>query len=449
MKPYSPVDHLRLSPQITRASVKAVSWWNQANQPLQDNQTVRVEICSSQTFQTWEGFGGAVSELGSQALGRLPANLRKRFFTAVFGAKGLHLSWIRLPVGASDFALDAYSFSETAEDYRLVHFSLARDRQNVIPYIRAAQAVNPAVRVHASPWSPPGWMKKSGRMDGIENCELRDEPRVLKAYARYLRLFIQAYAAEGVRIDRLMVQNEMDSPAPFPSCRWSPELFVRFHVKYLKPEFAVHRIATEVWAGTFRTISGLQSHDCFRDPAFRAFVHGAAFQYSVPGPIDDLRILYPGTRIMHTETVCHGGANTGIEAAGQFDDFLGYMAAGASVVTYWNTVLGENQASSWGWKQNSLCTAHAGKRKLILNPDYAVFRLLGAHVRPGAVRVRCFSQLLNTACFRRSDGRLCLLLRNLEGPRRADVILDGARRDIRLPGHALCALVLNRGWTED
>lgn len=434
--------HVTLSPTVTRESVSRASWWNQANQPLQDNQTVRVEIRSADTFQDWEGFGGAVSELGAQALERLPPRLRQRFFAAVFGARGAGFSWIRLPVGASDFALGAYSFSETAEDYGMARFSIERDRRCIIPYIRAAQAMNPNLRIHASPWSPPGWMKKSGRMDGVENCALRDEPKVLDAYARYLRLFIQAYAREGVRIDRLMAQNEMDSPSAFPTCRWTPELFVRFHVKHLKPEFAAHRIRTEVWGGTFRTISGLQAHDCFRDREFRAFVRGAAFQYSFPARIDELRVRYPGTRIMHTESVCHGGANTESEAASQFDDVLGYAAAGASVFTYWNTVLGENPASTWGWKQNSMCTAHGGRRELVFNPDYRVFRLLGSTIKPGAVRVRSFSDRLDTACFRNPDGRFCLLLRNLEGPRTAELTLDGVTRGVRLPGHALCALML-------
>ncbi|MEI6211058.1 MAG: hypothetical protein WCR06_05470 [bacterium] len=443
MQPNPSVSHLPLSSAITRASVKSVSWWNHANQPLQDNQTVRIEICTGQTFQTWEGFGGAASELGVQALERLPASARKRFFDAVFGADGLNFSWIRLPVGASDFALSAYSFSETPEDYNLAAFSIDRDRKGLIPYIREAQAANPALRIHASPWSPPGWMKKSGRMDGVEQSELRDEPRVLRAYAAYLRAFIQVYAKEGLRIDRLMVQNEMDSPAPFPGCQWTTELFVRFHLDYLKPEFAAHQIDTEVWAGTFRTISGLQSHACFQNPDFRAFVRGAAFQYSFPKPIDELQILYPGTRIMHTETVCHGGANTEDEAAGQFEDFLGYAAAGASVFTYWNVVLDEHAASTWGWKQNSICTANAARQELLLNADYPVFQLLGQNLQPGAIRVRCFSQLLSTVCFRNPDGRLCLLLRNLEEARQAEVTLDGITRLVNLPGHALCAVQLD------
>ena len=132
------VNVVKMSPAVTRDAVRGVSWWNHANQPLQDNQTVRVEISSRETFQAWEGFGGAVSELGVQALNRLPSRLRKRFFASVFGPNGANLSWIRLPVGASDFALSAYSFSETADDYALARFSIARDRQGVIPYLLAA-----------------------------------------------------------------------------------------------------------------------------------------------------------------------------------------------------------------------------------------------------------------------------------------------------------------------
>ncbi len=442
MQPGSPVTHMSLPSEITRTSVQSVSWWNQSNQPLQDNQNVRIEICTAQLFQTWTGFGCAVSELGMQALSRLPAAEQARFFQAMYGPEGAHLTWIRLPIGASDFALGSYSASETAEDFEQQHFSLARDRQWMIPYIRAAQAANPTVRVHASPWSPPGWMKQSGRMDGVEQCELRDEPRVLAAYARYLRLFLQGYAAEGIKIDRLMVQNEMDSPAPFPSCKWTPELFVRFHLEYLKPEFAAHGITTEVWGGTFRTMTGLQSHECFRNPAYRAFVKGAAFQYSYPKPIEELQVLYPGIGIMHTETVCHGGANTANEAAGQFDDFLGYAGVGADLFTYWNSVLAEDAASTWGWKQNAMCTAHAAQQQLVLNPDYDVFRLLSRNLRPGAVRLRCFSQLLSALCFRNPDGRLCLLLRNLEEARQAEVTINGVVRRVDLPGHALCALSL-------
>ena len=322
-----PVDHT-----VDRQAVRSTNWRRLADQPLQDSTNIRVEIASNQTYQRWEGFGAAGSELGWRALSTLDESRRERFFQRLFGADGAGFNWIRLPIGASDFALDAYSFSEVAEDYELEHFTIERDRQYLIPFIRAAKSANPALRIHASPWSPPGWMKRGGAMDGQKDSELRDEPGVLQAYAAYLRKFIQAYEEEGIHIDRLMVQNEMDSNAPFPGCRWSPELFVRFHLDYLKPEFEEHSLKTEVWAGTFRSMTGLQGHDCYANSAFREYVEGAAFQYSFPDALTDLQILYPGTRVMHTETACHCGRNTAAEAVGQFDEGGYPLDASASYI---------------------------------------------------------------------------------------------------------------------
>ncbi|MFW5803053.1 MAG: glycoside hydrolase family 30 protein [Verrucomicrobiota bacterium] len=434
--------NVELPAEVTRQAVETVSWQRLADQPLQDNTNIRVEIRSDQTYRQWEGFGGAVSELGWQALAALDKTQREPFFQRLFGADGAGFNWIRLPVGASDFARDEYSFSETPEDYELAHFTIERDRQALIPFIQAAKSANPDLRIHASPWSPPGWMKHSGAMAGQENSELRDEPRVLTAYALYLRKFIEAYADEGIHIDRLMVQNEMDSQAPFPGCRWTPELFVRFHLDYLKPEFERHGIQTEIWAGTFRTMTGLQAHDCFANSAFRKSVAGAAFQYSFPDALTDLQLLYPGTRIMHTESACHSGRNTTAEAVGQFDDVIAYAQAGASVFTYWNMVLDQNRTSTWGWPQNSLCTVNTETGQLVFNPDFEIFQLLGKAIRPGAMRIRAFSYLARTACFRNPDGSFVLLLRNLEGPRQAEITLDGATQTVELPGHAVCCVRL-------
>jgi glucosylceramidase len=436
--------HFSVPVDVTRKDIASTNWRRAADQPLQDNKNIKIEINSTQTYQQWEGFGGAVSELGCKALNALPQNAREQFFEAVFGAKGANFNWIRLPVGSSDFALDAYSFSEVPEDYEQEHFSIERDRKLIIPFLKKAKQVNPELKIHASPWSPPGWMKHSGTMDYAENSEIRDEPSVLKAYAKYLRKFVEAYAAEGIIIDRLMVQNEMDSPAPFPGCKWTPEQFVRFHLDYLKPEFDQHEINTEIWAGTFRTMTGLQAHDCFANKDFREYVQGAGFQYSFPEALLDLQNLYPGTRLMHTETACHGGKNTFAQAIGQFDDFMAYVKGNVSVITYWNTVLDQNCTSSWGWSQNSLCTADTEKGELIFNPDFKIFELIGNKLRPGARRVRSFSFLAHTLCFKQPDGSCLLLIRNLEGARRADVTLDGVSRTVNLPARSVCCITLHQ-----
>lgn len=431
-----------LADTATRDAIRNAGWQSSPDHPLQDNQTVRVDILSAQTHQTFSGFGGAVSELAWEALQHLSASDRDAFFTGIFARDGMGFDWVRLPVGSSDFALNAYSFCETPNDYELKSFSIERDRARMIPFIRAAKEANPGLRIHASPWSPPGWMKKSGRMDGPENGTMRDEPKVFRAYASYLRRFCEAYAEAGLPLERLMVQNEMDSVSAFPTCAWTPEQFVRFHLEYLKPEFEAHGVATEVWAGTFRTISGIQSHACFMNDEFRTFVNGAAFQYSAPDTIRELAGLYPGLRVMHTESVCHNGDNTPVQAAKQFDDVLQYLNAGVDVFSYWNLALNDEGKSSWGWRQNSMATVDRAATALIWNPDAEVYRLLGQAIRPGAVRVTSFSYLADTTCFRDAAGALTLLLWNLEDARMAEVTVDGKAQTVDLPARSLCAITL-------
>jgi glucosylceramidase len=275
-------------------------------------------------------------------------------------------------------------------------------------------------------------------MDGVEKSEIRNEPAVFRAYARYLRRFVEAYAEQGLPIDRLMVQNEMDSPAPFPGCRWDVELFVRFHADYLREEFTKHGVNTEVWAGTFRTMSGLQAHQAFESADFRRFVKGAAFQYSFPRLLQDFQLAFPGTRVMHTETVCHNGENSWTQAASQFDDAVAYLNANVDVFSYWNLVLDREAKSGWGWRQNSMFTADASAGRLRANPDAGVFRLFSRNIQPGARRVQAFSYLADTLCFRNPDGSLALFLKNLEAARTANLLVDVKARTLQLPERSLC-----------
>ena len=49
------------------------------------------------------------------------------------------------------------------EDLRLERFSIDRDREYVLPAIKAAQRLNPQLRFFASAWTPPPWMKTNGK----------------------------------------------------------------------------------------------------------------------------------------------------------------------------------------------------------------------------------------------------------------------------------------------
>src|SRR5262249_50102226 len=147
---------------------------------------------------------------------KLSAARRAALLRELFGRdNGLGLSLTRISIGASDFSLRHYSLDDSpdgAPDPDLAHFSIDPNRAELLPVLRAARAINPALRVIASPWSPPGWMKSSGRMVGGRLLE-----QAQPALAKYLVRFADAYAAEGVPIYALTLQNEPNfEPTDYP-----------------------------------------------------------------------------------------------------------------------------------------------------------------------------------------------------------------------------------------
>ena len=95
--------------------------------------------------QTWEGFGGAFNEIGWNVLSMLSQADRDRAINLLYGADGARFAFGRIPIGASDYAMDRYTLDEIASGDRraLASFSIDRDMEKLIPYVKAAQAVKP------------------------------------------------------------------------------------------------------------------------------------------------------------------------------------------------------------------------------------------------------------------------------------------------------------------
>ena len=123
--------------------------------------TDAVLYLNGQTYQKMFGFGGCFNELGWRAVRHASPEEQEKLFSELFSSNGggAKFNVCRLPIGASDYAFGWYSMDETPGDYALADFSLERDRQALIPYIRRALSESENIRLFASPWSPPTWMK--------------------------------------------------------------------------------------------------------------------------------------------------------------------------------------------------------------------------------------------------------------------------------------------------
>lgn len=187
-------------------------------------------------YQKMFGFGGCFNEQGYEALKTLPENKQDSLLKELFAAdaEACKLNFCRMPIGANDYAMDWYSLDETPGDYALQHFSIDRDKERLIPYIQKAKTYAPDLKLFASPWSPPTWMKNPP----VYNWgKLIWEPKNLQAYADYFVRFVKEYQHEGITIDQIHVQNEPVANQKFPSCMWTGAELKEFIRDYLGPMF--------------------------------------------------------------------------------------------------------------------------------------------------------------------------------------------------------------------
>ena len=392
-------------------------------------------ICENLT-----GIGGAFNEQGGEAFMRLPQAQRDELATALFSLEnGSGFSFCRTAIGASDFGLGAYSYSEVADDYEMKHFSIDRDKKSVIPFMQAALKQNPDLTFFASPWSPPGWMKKSGIMDAgasdKPNNVLIATPEIYKAYGLYFAKYFTAYAAEGVILDRLLVQNEPDISTTYPSCNMSPEQMLELSFDYIQPAFDKAGVDAEIWAGTFR--GHRKDAVNFIALAGADNIGGIGVQYAPAKQI--VEVVSNDYKVMHTEGICYRAQNDFKQARSRFREVAGYMNAGTENFCYWNIALNEHSTSGWDWAQNSLVRIDRDAGKVIYNPDFLPLSLMGKYIRPGnkTLKVDCDQDAMAV----QNDKGITVFVQNDKAtPVTAEINVGEQKVIVELPASSLCAV---------
>ena len=408
------------------------------------------------TNQAVEGFGTCFNELGWTSLSELSEEDRAAILEDLFTPAGMNLTMARMPVGANDFSVDYYSYDEVQGDLALEHFSIDRDRQRLIPFIRAAKAVNPSLRIWASPWCPPEWMKvnrhyasRTAPFNGLpkerETPEGTDafilEPAYLQAYEQYFGMFIDAYKAEGIDIFMVMPQNEPNSDQVFPSCTWTPEGLIAF-LMYLEPEMASRDV--DVYLGTMERADPDLWDRILTDPEVGPSIKGMGFQWAGKDALPELHLRHPELPCYQTEQECGDGRNDWRGAMHSWDLMKHYFGNGVQSYFYWNTSLLAGGISTWMWRQNSLVVVDKEKGTYRYSPEYYVLKHASHYVQPGARVLTLGGTYSDALGFLNPDGSTVLLLANQsDAPQTVSVEgFPGRPRTLTLPAGSINTLVL-------
>jgi glucosylceramidase len=410
---------------------------------------IDVEIRLDKPQQKIEGFGACFDELGWTSLNVLPTNDRESIIKEFFAPNiGANFTICRMPVGANDFSRNWYSYNETEGDFEMKNFSIKNDFETLIPFIKNAQKYNPALKLWASPWSPPTWMKynkhyasrpvpdvskwpadrlqkmrDSWGMDfrGISNGmkpeqtikEGHDgfiqEDKYFKAYSLYFSKFIDAYKKEGIKIGMVLPQNEFNSDQVFPSCTWKASSLANF-VSYLGPEIQEKNI--DVFFGTMERPNYKLVDTLLTDPRSKSYIKGVGFQWAGKDAIGAIHKNYPNLNLYQSEQECGNGYNDWKGAVHSLDLMKHFLNNGVTAYMYWNMSLNEGGVSSWGWHQNSLVVVDTLTKKYRYSHEYYLLKHLSHFVKPNAQKVETEGAFDNIIAFENPDKSIAILVYN-------------------------------------
>ncbi len=390
-----------------------------------------VEAQLDKPLQTIDGFGPCFNELGWTSLGALDSEDRDAIFQELFApGVGANFSICRMPIGANDFSLDWYSYDEVPGDFDLEHFSISKDLETLVPFIKSALRYQPNLKIWASPWSPPTWMKYNkhyaARMAepgmppnglkpdqaGKEGSDLFiQEDRYFSTYAAYIARFVQEYRSQGINVDMVMPQNEFNSAQPFPSCCWTPEGLARF-ISFLGPE--MRRLDVDVFFGTMERPNERLVDVPLLDPKSGKYIKGAGFQWAGKRAIPGIHRRYPDLKLYQTEQECGDGKNDWRYCRYAWTLMRDFLNNGASAYHYWNISLKQGGISRWGWAQNSLVTVDAAAKTFTYNYEYYLIKHFSRFVQPGAKRLDTFSLTgyENLLAFANPDKSVVIVMQN-------------------------------------
>lgn len=332
---------------------------------------------------------------------------------------GIGLSYIRQPMGTSDMRRVAdYSYDDMPAgktDYSLANFSIAKDQAYIIPVLLKALEINPDIKIMSSPWSPPPWMKTN---EDFQGGRLINTDAVYDAYAEYFVKYVQAYAAEGIVIDAITVQNEPGLEIGYPSLDMTAAN-QRKLIKKVGARFAAESIDTKIVCYDFNWNNTSFPLSVLGDATARGYIDGVAWHHYA-GNVSaqtTVRNAYPSKNVYFTE----GAIGEWIVGEEDFDK--GLMRAAnllidttrnwAKCVVLWNMSLHELYNGPMLGNGCSTCygivRVHSVTSAVTKKSSYYALGQASKFVRAGAVRISSAdtsSTAIKNVAFLNTDGTI-------------------------------------------
>lgn len=419
--------------------------------PQPDEHHATIFIDPSVSFQKIVGIGGAITDAAAETFYKLPKEKQDELINAYFtDEKGINYSLCRTHINSCDFSSESYAYSDE-NDKDLNKFSIEHDMKYRIPLIKAALAAsNNQMRMFASPWSPPAWMKDNNNM--LKGGKLLSQ--YMQTWADYFVKFIDEYKKQGIDFWGVTVQNEPMAVQTWESCIYTAEDERDFVKKYLGPTINKSKYKDTkiiIWDHN-RGLMQQRAKIVYDDPEASKYVWGMGFHWYTGDHFDNVRQVadaYPDKKLLFTEGCVYPFNLDSInewhwgETYGK--SLIMDLNNGASGWVDWNIILDETGGPN---HVNNYCFAPVIANTKTGEVHYMnSFYFLGhfsKFIRPGAKRIACTSNddALIATSFKNEDKSVVTVVQNLSSvSEKTDIWVNGKSVPVEIPAHSIISVV--------
>lgn len=382
------------------------------------------------TYQHLIGFGGSFTETAADLVVALSADRQSELVDAYFSADtGLGYRVGRLHMNSCDFSAGNWTCTKPG-DKALSSFSVDRYHKSIFPLMkRAAEKADGPVSLLASPWSPPAWMKDSGRM--LSGGKLRPDWR--ESWANHYVKFARELEAAGLPLWAFSVQNEPNATTMWENCLYDAcdeRDFVRDHlgpalegsgmdVKLLvwdhnredmlhraRTIYADQKAAKHVWGCAFHW---------YGDPRYEGWPDKAGMVcYDNCQAVHDLR---PEKHLVMSEGCQEGGPHLGDWKLGEryAENIIKDLNHWTEAWIDWNLCLNmKGGPNHVGNNCSAPVLVDVERDALVYQSSYFYMGHFSRYIRPGARRVLCSASrdALECTAFANTDGTIAVVVLN-------------------------------------
>jgi glucosylceramidase len=390
-----------------------------------------IQIDDAQAGQTMDGFGCALTGASAQLINAMGAAEQDALLHELFATDGtsIGISYLRISIGASDLDDHVFSYDDMpagSTDTSLAHFSLDPDRAALIPVLKKILAINPAVKILGSPWSPPTWMKTNSSSIG---GSLR--PQYYSVYAKYFVKYLQGMDGEGITVDAITIQNEPLYGGNNPSMLMSADEQATFIRSYLGPAFTAAGLSTKIIIYDHNADRIDYPMSILKDTSVSKYVDGSAF-HLYGGTINDVgnvHYAYPAKNLYFTEYWVGAPGNFASDIPWHIKNLIiGAPSNWCRNVLEWNLASDPGQSiHTPGGCSQCLGAVTISGSTVTRNPAYYIIAHAAKFVRPGSTRIYSTTPAsLPNVAFRTPGGKHVAIVLNDSQTKQAFSIVSGS-----------------------